>query len=229
MAPPQQTPEDSKISLLLLGRFGLRLGSGERISISLKKGCALIGYLAMQPEHAASREQLATLLWGDRSDELARQNLRQCLLTLRREMPPAAAGILVVSDDIIALNPQSLTIDAREFALLADANELSALARACELYVGPFFSGVSVDAEAFEEWVRAERERLESVAARVFTSCAQACRCGGKRRARHRGDRQAHRDRPAAGGAAAPRACTFMRAITAARPPLCGPGSPWSR
>ena len=67
----QLTVEDLRTSLLLLGRFGLRLESGERISVSSKKGCALLAYLAMQPEYRASRERLAALLWGDRSDELS--------------------------------------------------------------------------------------------------------------------------------------------------------------
>ncbi len=112
--------EASRTSLLLLGRFGLKLDSGGRISVSSRKGCALLAYLAMQPEYAASRERLATLLWGDRSDGLARQNLRQCLSSLRRELPPAVAKHLLVESDSVGLSAAALSVDAREFAALAE-------------------------------------------------------------------------------------------------------------
>jgi TolB-like protein/DNA-binding SARP family transcriptional activator len=168
-----QPSEALKTSLLLLGRFGLKLDSGERVSVSSKKGCALLAYLAMQPEYAASREQLATLLWGDRSDELARQNLRQCLFSLRRELPPGVANRLRLETDSVGLSAPGLSVDAREFAALSESSDSDSLARACDLYLGPFLSGISVESEAFNEWVGAERARLESAAARTFISCAQ--------------------------------------------------------
>jgi len=65
------------------------------ISISTLKSQAILSFLAMQPECCARRSQLATL-WSDRADELARQNLRQCLATLRDELAAAArtAGVV---------------------------------------------------------------------------------------------------------------------------------------
>ena len=46
------------------------------------KGRHCLLYLAMHPEHGASREHLAALFWGDRQDERARHSLRQCLVSL---------------------------------------------------------------------------------------------------------------------------------------------------
>ncbi len=166
--------------MLLLGRFGLKLDSGERVLVSSKKGSALLAYLAMQPEYTASRERLATLLWGDRSDELARQNLRQCLSSLRRELPPAVAKRLLLESDSVGLSAAGLSVDAREFAALAESSDLDSLARACDLYLGPFLSGIGVESEAFDEWVRAERTRFESTAARVLISCAQRADVAGQ-------------------------------------------------
>ena len=174
-----QPSEAARTSLLLLGRFGLKLDSGERISVSSKKGCALLAYLAMQPDYAASRERLAALLWGDRSDELARQNLRQCLSSLRRELPPAVAKRLLVEPDRVGLSAAGLSVDAREFAALAESSDSDALVRACDLYLGPFLSGIGVESEAFDEWVGAERARFELTAARVLTSCAQRADTAG--------------------------------------------------
>jgi DNA-binding SARP family transcriptional activator len=89
----------SSISLHLLGRFAVfpARTPDQPLSISSRKGRALLAYVAMQPEPTVSREQLATLLWGDRFDTQARQSLRQCLTTGRQclarradvDIPPA--------------------------------------------------------------------------------------------------------------------------------------------
>lgn len=168
-----QNAKGSTTSLRLLGRFGLRRDSGERILVSSKKARALLAYVAMQPDYTMSRERLATLLWGDRSDSLARHNLRQCLVSLRRDLPPDLAELLLIEDDRVGLDAQRLSVDAREFAALVDSTEPIALARACDLYLGPFLSGFSVESEAFDEWVRAERAQFESDASRVLKNYAK--------------------------------------------------------
>jgi adenylate cyclase len=112
-------------------------------------------------------------LWGDRSDELARHNLRQCLVSLRRELPPAISRLVLIEDGSVGLSEQRLSVDAREFASLADSSEPDALARACDLYLGPFLSGLSVESEAFDEWVAAERARFESAASLALISYAK--------------------------------------------------------
>jgi TolB-like protein/DNA-binding SARP family transcriptional activator len=127
----------------------------------------------MHPKDTASRERPATLLWGDRSDELARHNLRQCLVSLRRELPPAVAGLLLIEDGSIGLSEQRLSVDAREFVALADSSEPDALARACDLYLGPFLSGLDVESEAFDEWVAAERAGFETTASLALISYAR--------------------------------------------------------
>src|SRR5580692_11912829 len=148
--------ESCGISLQLLGRFVLAVKDGTEIRISARKSRALIAYLALQPGMTASREQLATLLWGDRSDELARQNLRQCLVSLRRDLPPAASNLLAIDSHSVGLRSRHLSVDVHELAALADATDLCRLERAVDLYRGPFLADLSIETEAFEEWVRAE-------------------------------------------------------------------------
>jgi DNA-binding SARP family transcriptional activator len=77
-----------KVELRLLGGFAFALDGdlGQRVQIRSRKGRALIAYLAMQAEGHASRERLANLLWGDRFDDRARQNLRQCLVGLHADL-----------------------------------------------------------------------------------------------------------------------------------------------
>ncbi len=85
------------VRLRLFGRFSAA-GDGSPplpLRIASKKGIALLAYLALHPEHTVGREKLATLLWGDRPDQQARLNLRQCILSLRNALAPATNGLFV--------------------------------------------------------------------------------------------------------------------------------------
>jgi DNA-binding SARP family transcriptional activator len=154
----------------LIGRFTVAdpAANPQAVSISTRKGGALLAYLAMQPGHAATRRQLATLLWGNRSDELARQNLRQCLVTLHKELAAGGLDLLIIKNDNVTLRKQRILIDAVEFGALADAIELPQLERAVALYGGEFLKDTEIEAETFSEWVIVERTRLQAIAARVL-------------------------------------------------------------
>jgi len=173
------------LRLRLLGGFSVAV-HGEPptpIRISARKGRALLAYLAMHPEHSAGREELAALLWGDRPDQQARLSLRQCILRMRADLTSTAPDLLVLRDDAVGLLPHALATDALEFEALAGSTDLCGLERACALYRGEFLSGLNVDAEGFDEWMRATRHRLETVAACLFETCARQAddACDGKR------------------------------------------------
>jgi len=157
----------SGIRLHLLGRFVALPGRApdQPLSISSRKGRALLAYLAMQPEPTLTREQLATLLWGDRFDTQARQSLRQCLLSLRKQLEPVAPGLLVLDGELVGLKAQFFSTDAHEFAGLAEGGD--DLERALLLYRGEFLAGFSLDVEPFDDWVRGERARFAAIAARL--------------------------------------------------------------
>jgi TolB-like protein/DNA-binding SARP family transcriptional activator len=163
------------IRLELLGGFSVNVAGNPPtlVRISPKKGRALLAYLAMQPQHCGSREQLATLLWGDRCGKQARQSLRQCLRWLRRDLTRTEPALLYFDGEKIGLQTQFLTVDADEFAALARSTESSELERAAGLYRGEFIAGCDLDEEAFADWVRAERSRLQVMAAQVFVQCAE--------------------------------------------------------
>src|SRR5215470_4011498 len=110
-----------RILLRILGPFAIVHNGTSTLRISARKGCALLAYLAMHPQHPLSREHLATALWGDRRDVNARQSLRQCILSLRHDLGPTADDVLIFDGDKIALNTQRLTVDAVEFKTLAQS------------------------------------------------------------------------------------------------------------
>jgi len=171
----------TRIYLHLLGRF-VACADAEaavRISISSKKCRALLAFLAMHPDRGASREELATLLWGDRSDLHARHNLRQALCSMRADLAAVAPDLLNVGGERIGIGQECLAVDALEFSALADSSEVSCLEQAARLYRGRFLAEFSLEAEPFDEWVGAERARLEAKAARVFEICAARHDIGG--------------------------------------------------
>jgi TolB-like protein/DNA-binding SARP family transcriptional activator/Tfp pilus assembly protein PilF len=154
--------------LQLLGRFvaGSEGASPRVVQISAPRHRGLLAYLAMHPAQAETRERLATLLWSDRSEKQARQGLRQLLLTLRQELAAAGFHPLRVDRDMVALDPALISVDARE--LLALAQSEAPGPKLYEIAFGTFLDGLTVESEAFEEWLRAERLRLDAAAAGLF-------------------------------------------------------------
>src|SRR5215470_12174801 len=119
-------PKAIKIFLQLFGSFAIEAQGARAIPLAVtsRRGRALIAYLAMQPRYRASREDLATLLWGDSGDVQARQSLRQCIASLRRDLH-GVAGLLVADRDSVGLLGQNLKVDTREFAAVGTSSHES--------------------------------------------------------------------------------------------------------
>ena len=71
------------MKLQLLGGFVLTEPTGRSVPITLRRGQALLAYLALKGTRSESREALADLLWPDRFKEQAQASLRQVLFELR--------------------------------------------------------------------------------------------------------------------------------------------------
>jgi DNA-binding SARP family transcriptional activator/TolB-like protein len=157
------------VALRLFGPFAIEANAGRAIAITIrsKKGRALLAYLAMKQDYRASREELATLLWGDNPDAFARHSLRQGLLSLRQDLG-LAAEILVVDRETVGLRAHFISVDARTFIRLSQSKAPEELAQAAELWRGTFLPDLALDAEEFESWHRQETARLSSAAAVVF-------------------------------------------------------------
>jgi DNA-binding SARP family transcriptional activator/TolB-like protein len=169
------------VRVRLLGRFAVAI-DGEPLTplrISSRKGRALLAFLAMHPEHSASREELATLLWGDRPDQQARLSLRQCILSLRAALAEAD-DILVLEGDTVALQMDRVWVDAVCFKRFAQSAAAADLESAADLYGGELLADVKIEAEGFFAWLDQERAALTAVAARVFESWTVALDNAGR-------------------------------------------------
>jgi TolB-like protein/DNA-binding SARP family transcriptional activator len=162
----------TRIRFRLLGEASLAAGNGDPFRLSTQKGMALLAYLAMHPGRSIGRSVLADLLWGDRTESQARQNLRQTLLSLRRDLGPGIAHALLADDQSLMLRAEAVEVDALAFAALADAADPAQRAQCLDQPWGPFLESFSTGAEVFDQWVASERQRLDTIAIRTFAELA---------------------------------------------------------
>jgi DNA-binding SARP family transcriptional activator/TolB-like protein/Tfp pilus assembly protein PilF len=163
------------VVLRVLGE--LAAGHGETcrppITFSTRKVGALLSVLALSPGQSASRENLASLLWGNRSDQQARQNLRQALVLLRKDVRPYE--IVDADAHTVRLRPGGVSVDALELEALAACTDFGDLQRAMELYRGEVLAGLSLKEELFENWLLQQRRRFEAIGSEAierFAACA---------------------------------------------------------
>src|SRR5262245_21730737 len=154
----------ARLNLKLLGDFEARLGSGPPLRLRTRKTQALLAYLALPPGEPHSRDKLASLLWGDRSQPEARSRLRGSLFVLRRVLATARPPCLALESETVGLDVDAVDVDAVVFAHLIRAGNPEALRHASELYRGDFLEGLAFRGTYFEEWLMAERERLRELA-----------------------------------------------------------------
>jgi DNA-binding SARP family transcriptional activator len=153
--------------LRLLGTFQASAAGGTPVALPTRKTQALLAYLALPAGRPHTREKLAALLWGDRPDVQARQNLRYTLAAARRALGSAGAPALRSVGDDVWLDPALVQVDAMTFEHAAAADPAD-LERAAQIYQGDLLDGMAVTAPPFDEWLRDERERLREIALQVL-------------------------------------------------------------
>ncbi len=157
------------LHITLLGNPGLAINAAPLSGLTYSRSAALVYYLAATGRDH-SREALAGLFWAETGDEQARKNLRDVLADLRRSL----GSYLKISRQAVGLNPEApIVIDSRRFEQHLETarrteqpgERVQALRAAVALYRGDFLDGLYVaQAESFEEWMLAERERLRQLA-----------------------------------------------------------------
>ena len=143
------------LEITTLGGVGIAVDGVPVQGLRSAKATALLIYLAEthRPHH---RSSLSALLWPDRPEAGARNNLRQALTALRKVIPDH----LSVEGDLVGLAGEVI-VDTRPMTP--------------ETYRGPFLDGFSVgDSDLFETWVQRVRSGHELVALTVLTEGASA-------------------------------------------------------
>ncbi len=147
-----------KVEIRLLGRLTV-LVDGASVVLP-KKVAGLLAFLGAHPGQSISRERLATLFWGDRATEQARQSLRQGLVALRQAFSGITHEAFRIGRETVSLVPPSeWIVDTVLLDAALATDDPVRLGWALDLWRGAFLAEFDAGLEPFEEWLLIERER----------------------------------------------------------------------
>lgn len=140
----------TRLSCSLLGTPIISVDQTE-VTPSYAKIGALLYYLILRGE--ASREEVATLLWGNKNSEKARKNLRNTIYQTNREL--GIEAIISPNRSMLAMNPDiDTSCDVQSF--------LSDPLRHLHLFKGKFLENFYIkNCPEFDLWTEKIRSRLE--------------------------------------------------------------------
>jgi predicted ATPase/DNA-binding SARP family transcriptional activator/tetratricopeptide (TPR) repeat protein len=173
-----------ELEVRLLGEFSVRLNGQPLRSFRSAKTRGLLAYLAAQPDREHSRDSLATLLWGESTDQAAKTNLRIELSSLKKTLSDHPA--LEISRASVCFHSALAGLDAHRFqevvgdfmGLTAEAQDqqLAQLVAAIDLYQGEFLAGFHLDdAIEYEDWQLIIREHLHALMMQALETLQLHC------------------------------------------------------
>lgn len=159
------------LKILLLGGFFVEQDNQPITKFRSAKSRALLAYLATHLDQAHSRNMLATLLWGDFSESVAKTNLRVELSHLKKQLNADPA--LEITRQTVCLNSDLVTVDTAVFtetirvfkrrSAEAQALHVGDMESGLALYRGEFLAGFHLaDTPEFDDWQRATQEKLHA-------------------------------------------------------------------
>ena len=167
------------LHISLLGPFQAQQGGKLVRGLTSEKIQALLAYLALENDRIHGRDELAAMLWPDKSDKSARQNMRQALTRLQKAI---GAEYLQVNRSTIQWGPEEpVWLDTAVFSQALDFTQkhphkylyrcrrcAQKLDTAASLYRGDFLSGLYSGSSPFEEWALLKREWFRQEALHAF-------------------------------------------------------------
>ena len=176
----------ARLAISVLGSFQVMLDGVPVTTFETDKARALLAYLAVEAGRPHRREGLGALLWPERPESAARNNLRQTLFRLRNSIADQGADppyLTVTSQDVQFNLHSDCCLDVIEFGTRLEAcwrhhPQEGSLCQAClqslqaavDLYQGDFLSGFSLpDCPQFEWWLLTQQEAYHRQALETLT------------------------------------------------------------
>ena len=161
------------LNLKLLGQMECQWSSNSRLTLPTRKAEVLLAYLALAPGVRHSRERLINLLWSDRSEQQAKNSLRQALSAIKKSLSVMNPSPLEIERITVRLDPDLVRIDAIEFEQLSIESDLESLSKAAALCQGEFLEGIAIRDPASQEWLTHERARFNRLIVDVLSRLSQ--------------------------------------------------------
>jgi DNA-binding SARP family transcriptional activator len=164
------------LSVTLFGPGELAL-DGELLRVHSAKTLALLAFLALEADRPHTRARLAALVWGDASEQAARQSLRQALYSLRRTSGGRIGTLAGFEAEQLRLAPHpELQVDVLRFLACVQQTDAEAWAEAAALYRAPLLAGQSFDGcDDYQAWLVTMREHLQSLASQNLSRLLVGC------------------------------------------------------
>ncbi len=156
----------------MFGRFQVRQNNAPVSGLDARKVQELLAYLLVYPR-VHSRDELATLLWSDRSTSISKKYLRQALWQLQSSLNDKTLAeqsqVIIVDTDWVHINQSiDIQLDITEFeqcflsaqSIPADSlssEQVEQLKAGIALYSGHFLNSW------YQDWCIYERERFLSL------------------------------------------------------------------
>ncbi|HMH55571.1 MAG TPA: BTAD domain-containing putative transcriptional regulator, partial [Gemmatimonadales bacterium] len=143
-------------------------------AIARKRSLALLALVALATEQGLSRDRVLAYLWPESDTDRARNNLKQTLFQLRRDLQEE---VFARGSGALRLETGAISVDACDFQAALDRGNPTT---AVTLYRGPFLDGFYLPGLAdFERWVESERVRLaQAYAGALEVLAGRASRMG---------------------------------------------------
>jgi len=172
MSTSRETHAGQTFRLLTLGGLSLVAPSGSPVR-QQRRRLALLALIAASGDRGVSRDKLIAWLSPESSTDSARHSLHQLIYYLRQQIGDDVFG----GTDPLRLNRELVASDVFEYE---DAIRKGELARAANLYKGPFLDGFHLsDSAEFDEWTASERARLMNVQGDVLGKLAEDANAKG--------------------------------------------------
>ncbi len=180
----------ARLAISLFGCFRATQDGDPLTGIVSDKGRALLAYLVIESDRPHRRASLATLLWSERPEALARANLRQTLHRLREALNATARDppYLLITPQDIQFNCQSdcwVDVSAFSQAVAVCLNhhpQGSALCQECanrlqeavDLYRGDLLAGFCIpNSPRYEWWLLSKQEEYHRQAIEILAHLAE--------------------------------------------------------
>jgi len=147
-----------QIRLYCLGDFKV---DGLPRPLSGRKQTALLAFLATNLGSPCSRSKLASIFWGDRFDDQARQSLRQALSSLRKAFG-TRSDCLQIKRETVCLDASWVSVDTKDAeTAMANGN----LEQAATLFRrGSLLESMTSRETGFSDWLVIERAKWGEMA-----------------------------------------------------------------
>src|SRR3954462_7849315 len=148
---------DTRVSfrLITLGSLSVVAPDGGPTGLATRRRALALLALAGSGRDGVTRDRAMAMLWPELDAASARNNLKQTVFAIRRELGVDAFDR---STSNVSLDRHVIAVDAHAFEHAIDAN---ALEESTQLYTGPFLDGYYIPhVTAFDRWVERVRARL---------------------------------------------------------------------